>query len=122
MAQFNPAPLIQNPKFKTNFVIRRYTTTTVNGRVVRTSADIPVEEGATDAILDAAEEVPYNVQLLAHACWEVCRATVTPKRGRRAKSERATLTPDLVIAVRNTVALWNDPIYAQLWSSLPPSQ
>jgi hypothetical protein len=86
------------------------------------AGDIPVADGATDAILDAAEEVPYNVQLLAHACWESCRSKATGQRARRGKSEAVTLTPELVLATRNTVALRNDPIYSQLWSSLPPSQ
>jgi uncharacterized protein len=85
-------------------------------------AGIPVAPGAADAILDAAEEVPYNVQLLAHACWEACRARLGPERPRRGRPEGATLTPDLVLATRGTVALRNDPLYTQLWSSLAPSQ
>jgi hypothetical protein len=83
---------------------------------------IPTVDGAIDAILDAAEEVPYNVQLLAHSCWERCRARVTSARARRGRPEATPLTPGLVLATRDTVALRNDPIYSQLWSSLPPSQ
>ena len=73
---------------------------------------IRVASGATDAILDAAQEVPYNVQLLAHACWEACRASDSGR----------SLTPERVIETRNTVALRSDPLYTQLWSSLTASQ
>jgi Fic family protein len=74
------------------------------------AAGIRAAAGATDAILDVAEEVPYNVQLLAHACWDTCRATGRP------------LTSELVLETRNTVALRNDPLYTQLWSSLAAAQ
>lgn len=77
------------------------------------TGSIPVARGAVDAILDAAEEVPYNVQLLAHACWDACRVDGgSPRR----------LGPELVRATRDTIALRNDPIYTQLWASLPRSQ
>jgi hypothetical protein len=73
---------------------------------------IRVAPGAMDRILDAAEEVPYNVQLLAHACWEACRATARTQ----------TLTPERVVETWNTVALRSDPLYTQLWSSLTTPQ
>ena len=84
------------------------------------ASGIRVTPGATDAILDAAEEVPYNVQLLAHACWEACRAESDEPNARRGSAR--TLTPDHVLATRNTVALRSDPLYTQLWSSLAASQ
>jgi hypothetical protein len=34
---------------------------------------------AIQSILDLAEEVPYNVQVLAHACWDQIRAGKTLK-------------------------------------------
>lgn len=75
---------------------------------------IVVMPGTTEAILDAAEDVPYNVQALAHACWEACRnaGDVTPM----------SLTPAFVREIRDTVALRNDPLYTQIWTSLPASQ
>jgi DNA-binding transcriptional ArsR family regulator len=85
-----------------------------------TAAAIPVRPGAIDAILDLAEEVPYNVQLLAHACWQACRATVDGTTTRRGKPR--ALTPDLVRETRNVVALRSDPIYTQIWTSLSASQ
>ncbi len=36
---------------------------------------------AVKIILDLAEEVPYNVQMLAHGRWEQLRASKTPKEG-----------------------------------------
>ena len=84
------------------------------------ASGIRVTPGATDAILDAAEEVPYNVQLLAHACWEACRAESDEPNARRGSAR--TLTPERVLATRNTVALRSDPLYTQLWSSLAASQ
>jgi hypothetical protein len=79
---------------------------------------ITVRPGAIDAILDAADEVPYNVQLLAHACWEACRESVDATTGRGA----VPLTPPLVAATHETVALRNDPLYTQLWNDLTSAQ
>lgn len=85
---------------------------------------IHLATGTTDAILDAAEEVPYNVQLLAHACWEVCRAesTASSRAPQRHRGPMRTLTPERVHETRNVIALRSDPLYTQLWSSLTASQ
>jgi energy-coupling factor transporter ATP-binding protein EcfA2 len=79
---------------------------------------IAVRAGAIDAILDAAENVPYNVQLLAHGCWEACRANVNSSTGRGA----AALTPALVRATHDASARQNDPLYTQLWNDLTSTQ
>ncbi|HEX5829965.1 MAG TPA: ATP-binding protein [Gemmatimonadaceae bacterium] len=81
-------------------------------------AGIPVEAGAIDALLDAAEEVPYNVQLLAHACWTACMATI----GTDGAGAARPLTAALVHEVRDREALRHDPFYTQLWTSLPSTQ
>ena len=78
---------------------------------------IAVEAGAAEAILDAVEDVPYNVQLLAHACWDACRAG-----GEGSGEGTVQLTPALVQQTRDAVALRSDPIYTQLWSALSSSQ
>ena len=78
-------------------------------------ARIPVAAGAVDALLDAAEDVPYNVQLLAHACWTACRAS---ERG----STRSRLTTALVADVVDSEAMRLDPLYTHLWTSLPVTQ
>jgi hypothetical protein len=72
---------------------------------------IHVAPGAIDMILALAEEVPYNVQLLAHECWDLARA-----------SRHTSLTPAKVQEARDTVALRNDPIYSQMWISLTATQ
>lgn len=86
-----------------------------------TQGGIAVEPAAAEAILDAAEEVPYNVQLLAHACWEACRAAADDA-GAAAAGHPAELTAELVRRTRDAVALRSDPIYTQLWSGLPSTQ
>lgn len=77
------------------------------------SGGITATSGATDTLLDCVEEVPYNVQALAHVCWEVCRDAGDPP---------VPLTPELVIEARDTLALRSDPIYTTLWSALTGAQ
>jgi hypothetical protein len=71
----------------------------------------PTPEGI-EAILDEAADVPYNVQLLAHSCWEAGR---TSRAGTR-------LTAGLVKQVAAEAARRNDPIYTQLWTDLSVPQ
>lgn len=80
-------------------------------------AAIAVSPRAAETILDAAEEVPYNVQLLAHACWEACMAG-----GGRNNAARLTLTPELVRETQDKEALRHDPFYTQLWTGLISTQ
>lgn len=81
-------------------------------------AGIAVAPGATDAILDGAEEVPYNVQALANACWTACRAGL----GADGRGQALPLTADLVRRTRDAEALRLDPLYTQLWTSLASTQ
>lgn len=71
-----------------------------------------VTDEGIEAILDHAEDVPYNVQLLAHACWESGQATRTGTR----------LTPDFVAGVEASAARRNDPLFTQIWASLTAPQ
>ena len=73
---------------------------------------------AADAILDAAHEVPYNVQALAHACWATCRANLEAN----GQGVPLPLTPELVSHTRDAEALRLDPLYTHLWGSLPSTQ
>jgi uncharacterized protein len=73
---------------------------------------LPVTEEGIEAILDRAEDVPYNVQLLAHACWESGQASPPGVR----------LTPDFVAGVEASAARRSDPLYTQLWTSLTAPQ
>jgi uncharacterized protein len=77
------------------------------------AGDIGTTGATMDTLLDCVEEVPYNVQALAHACWERCRAAGDPP---------TALTPDLVVETRDTLALRSDPIYTTLWSALSSAQ
>lgn len=66
----------------------------------------PTPEGI-DLILELAEEVPYSVQRLAHACWEMLR--VEPARQLDAAAVQAAL---------RDVLMQENPAYTQLWNSL----
>ncbi len=77
-----------------------------------TRAALRVAEGAVEAILDLAEEVPYNVQMLAHACWNELALA------RRAE----TLTATIVNRVLERVVRQDDPFYTQLWNLLTSAQ
>jgi uncharacterized protein len=75
-------------------------------------AGLKVGEGALEAVLDLAEEVPYNVQMLAHACWHELAL------GRRG----ATLTVAVVRQVLEKVVRQDDPFYTQVWNLLTSAQ
>jgi hypothetical protein len=68
------------------------------------------EPGAIELILDLAEEVPYNVQLLAHTCWE--QVSELHRAGSR------TLTHKAVLAALDSIVRQYDPFYTQLWNGL----
>jgi len=77
----------------------------------RFSIDDP---GALNLILDLAEEVPYNVQMLAHACWEDLRAKV--------KSDQPALNGSAIQAALERLVRQYDPFYTQLWNDLTSIQ
>jgi AAA+ ATPase superfamily predicted ATPase len=67
-------------------------------------------------ILDLAEEVPYNVQMLAHTLWN--RLSVIAAGA----PEKAHLTEDLIHAALETIVRQNDVFYTQVWNGLTPVQ
>jgi len=71
-----------------------------------------VAPGATEAVLDAAEEVPYNVQQLAHYIWGILQA----------EGEGAVLTPERVTRLRDELAMRLDPLYSAPWLALTRAQ
>ena len=75
-------------------------------------AGFKVGDGALEAVLDLAEEVPYNVQMLAHACWNELAL------GRRG----ATLAIAVVRQVLEKVVRQDDPFYTQVWNLLTSAQ
>jgi hypothetical protein len=68
-------------------------------------------EDAASRILDLAEEVPYNVQRLAHATWEMTRSQKEPHA--RVETVAASL---------QRIVLREDPAYTQLWTNLTTNQ
>jgi hypothetical protein len=72
----------------------------------------PVDDDALVAILDEAEDVPYNVQLLAHQCWTWLRE--------RGPEER--LATWHVAAIHAEAARRLDPVYSDTWLGLTAPQ
>ncbi len=70
-----------------------------------------IQVDAMERILDLAEEVPFNIQQLANACWEMLRA-----RG------GGTLTPERVDDALGGLVTRENPSYTQLWNSLTQQQ
>ncbi len=73
---------------------------------------ISATDDAIEALLHAGEEVPYNVQALAHACWDGCRES----------GRKTNLTTENVLEMRDTTALRADPFYTMLWNDLTTPQ
>jgi uncharacterized protein len=65
-------------------------------------------------ILDLAEEVPFNVQMLAHSCWEQLRS--------RSSAAGRTLNETVIHESLERLVRQYDPFYTQLWSSLTAIQ
>jgi uncharacterized protein len=74
------------------------------------SVDKP-DAGAIAYLLDMAEQVPYNVQLLAHEAWEELR-------NRRQRK----LTKQLIDQTLDRIVREYDLFYTQLWNSLTSTQ
>lgn len=73
---------------------------------------VTVSPGALEAILDAAEEVPYNVQQLAHYIWGIVQG----------EGGSAVLTPERVAQLRDELAQRLDPLYSASWLGLTRAQ
>ena len=74
---------------------------------------LKVAFGSVERILDLAQDVPYNVQRLAHRCWDLLAA---------APQTQQTLTPAFVERTLDRIALEEDPAYTQLWLALTAVQ
>ena len=70
---------------------------------------IEIEDAALAAILDLAREVPYNVQQLARACWELAR-------------DATRLDVALVERAFGEILRRNDAVYTGSWASLTAIQ
>lgn len=73
---------------------------------------VKVTPSAVERIFTLAEDVPYNVQALAHTTWELAR-----------HAGRGTQLTDTLVqqAVRDLVSR-DDPFYTQAWNGLTPTQ
>lgn len=67
------------------------------------------EPNSVALIVDLAEEVPYNVQMLAHACWEHLRDN--------GKNGAVELAEAVVRHALERLVRQYDPFYTQLWTA-----
>lgn len=75
----------------------------------------PIDEEAVTAILDLASDVPYNVQRLAHACWNHAR-------DRSAEDTEVNVASGEVRTVLEQLVRRDDPFYTQTWNRLAATQ
>ena len=73
--------------------------------------DCHEEDNAFTALLTAAEDVPYNAQALARACWDEV-----------SQSQLRQLTPALVQATVQRLVRSNAPIFVTFWGGLTALQ
>lgn len=72
------------------------------------------DESVVRRILAISEDVPYNIQQLAHACWNQLR--------NRPLKPPPALTDQIVDEAVDLLIRQHDPFYTQLWSSLTSIQ
>ncbi len=75
---------------------------------------LAVEDTAISHLLDLAEDVPFNVQMLAHHCWTRLRD--------ESRAKLPTLTSSFVDETLRIVVFQQDPFYTQLWVALTAIQ
>ncbi len=78
------------------------------------AAGLAIEDGAVEAALDLSEDVPYNVQRLAHECWAEARA--------QAEAPGPPLSAGDVGVVLDRLVRRDDPFYTQTWNGLTGTQ
>ena len=78
------------------------------------AAGLGIGDGAVEAILDLAEDVPYNVQRLAHDCWAEAKT--------RGDGAADPLSADDVRSVLDRLVRRDDPFYTQTWTGLTAAQ
>jgi hypothetical protein len=65
-------------------------------------------------ILELAEHVPYNVQMLAHSCWDELRS--------RSTKRPVALDAQVIAEAMDLIVRQYDPFYTKLWSDLTSIQ
>jgi DNA-binding transcriptional ArsR family regulator len=76
-----------------------------------TRAGFDADEPGFEAILELAEEVPYNVQRLASEAWEMLRS-----------GDLGSLTPDGARVAVERIVIKEDPAYSLIWTRLTRNQ
>jgi DNA-binding transcriptional ArsR family regulator len=76
-----------------------------------TKSDIKASPAALEHLMDAAEDVPFNIQQLAHLCWETLHGAAG-----------ASLTAGKVDEAVERLVSRENPSYTQLWNSLTRAQ
>lgn len=80
----------------------------------RTGFGIAAEDDPLALLLDLAEEVPYNVQHLAHECWNQLRS--------QTEAGPIVLTISTIHEALEFIVRSLDPLYTQLWKDLTTVQ
>ncbi len=102
---------LPRPEFA-RFLIDKFTL----GDFFSAKADKEEKRNLAHQILDLAEDVPYNVQMLAHTLWNrLIQIKV-------AASEKAHLTENLTNETLEKIVRQNDPFYTQIWNGLTSIQ
>ncbi len=78
-----------------------------------TSGGFKIDEGAVDHLMDAASNVPYNIQMLAHTCWTDLR---TPG------IHHPRLSIAAIDQILHRIVMRQDPFYTLLWNRLTSVQ
>lgn len=78
------------------------------------TSGMTAEGAAVRLILDLAEDVPFNIQQLAHQCWVDLKTSGRPGK--------PTLSEVQVRASLETLVRQQDPFYAQIWNGLTTIQ
>jgi len=77
-------------------------------------SSIRIEDSAINLIMDLAEDVPFNIQQLAHQCWTDMKESNKP--------EKSVLSNKSVHASLEILVRQQDPFYSQIWGSLTSIQ
>jgi uncharacterized protein len=79
-----------------------------------TSTGVRAEVSAVNRIMDLSEDVPFNLQQLAHQCWTDLKESNKPGK--------PVLTDAAVNASLEVLVRQQDPFYAHIWNSLTAIQ
>ncbi len=102
---------LPRPEFS-RFLLDKFT----YGDFLSPKTDEEIRRNLTLKILDLAEDVPYNVQMLAHSLWNrLLQIKVS-------SPEIAFLTETLIEETLEKLIRQNDPFYTQVWNGLTTIQ